>query len=201
MLVKSAPELSNLLMYLSTFVFLLTCWLFQGRPRMEIPPPNYVSLYSDSLPNTSNQTFGSRICTELGKELMRMDKLLLLTTTHQKTKSSPEMQPCWQHVLLHPWGLSKQRLFFFCFIFIKLSTKQAVSKIVASVLSTLCSYYNNFIMFYIKASLKAFFSATLFKEECYYYCCNINNNWKYLILAILLLNKRTKADAVVRIYI
>ncbi|XP_053476218.1 uncharacterized protein C2orf50 homolog [Ictalurus furcatus] len=65
-----------------------------GNPRTEAPLPSYVSLYSETLPNTSNQTIGSRICTELGKELMRMDKLLMLTTTHQKTKASPEMQPC-----------------------------------------------------------------------------------------------------------
>ncbi|KAF5892739.1 C2orf50-like protein, partial [Clarias magur] len=36
-----------------------------GHPRTEAPLPSYVSLYSDTLPNTSNQTFGSRICTEL----------------------------------------------------------------------------------------------------------------------------------------
>ncbi|KAK2853169.1 hypothetical protein Q7C36_008370 [Tachysurus vachellii] len=65
-----------------------------GRPRTEEPLPNSVSLFSDTLPNTSNQTFGSRVCTELGKELMRMDKLLMLTASHQKTKASPEMQPC-----------------------------------------------------------------------------------------------------------
>ncbi|KAK3553903.1 hypothetical protein QTP70_014460 [Hemibagrus guttatus] len=65
-----------------------------GHPRTEAPLPSSISLFSDTIPNTSNQTFGSRVCTELGKELMRMDKLLLLTTTHQKTKASPEMQPC-----------------------------------------------------------------------------------------------------------
>ncbi|KAI4886956.1 hypothetical protein NFI96_013286 [Prochilodus magdalenae] len=65
-----------------------------GYPRTEIPLPDYVPLYSDALPNTANQAFGSRMCTELGKELMRMDKLLLLSTSHRKTKRSPEMQPC-----------------------------------------------------------------------------------------------------------
>ncbi|KAF7710792.1 uncharacterized protein C2orf50 homolog [Silurus meridionalis] len=65
-----------------------------GNPRTETPLPSYVSLYSETLPNTSNQMLGSRVCTELGKELMRMDKLLMLTTKHHKTKPSPEMQPC-----------------------------------------------------------------------------------------------------------
>ncbi|XP_017573748.1 uncharacterized protein C2orf50 homolog [Pygocentrus nattereri] len=65
-----------------------------GRPRAEPPLPSYVPLYSDTVPNTTNQTFGSRVCTELGKELMRIDKLLILTASHRKTKRSPEMQPC-----------------------------------------------------------------------------------------------------------
>ncbi|XP_072532845.1 uncharacterized protein C2orf50 homolog [Salminus brasiliensis] len=65
-----------------------------GRPRTEPPLPTYVPLYSDTLPNTTNQTFGSRMCTELGKELMRMDKLLMLTAPHRKNKQSPDMQPC-----------------------------------------------------------------------------------------------------------
>ncbi|KAG9274932.1 uncharacterized protein C2orf50 homolog [Astyanax mexicanus] len=65
-----------------------------GRPRTEPPLPTYVPLYSDTLPNTSNQMLGSRMCTELGKELMRMDKLLMLTMSHRKNKQSSEMQPC-----------------------------------------------------------------------------------------------------------
>ncbi|XP_066535798.1 uncharacterized protein C2orf50 homolog [Hoplias malabaricus] len=65
-----------------------------GHPKTEPPIPSYVSLYSETIPNTSNQTFGSRVCTELGKELMRMDKLMILTASHRKSKSSPEMQPC-----------------------------------------------------------------------------------------------------------
>lgn len=65
-----------------------------GRPRTEPSLPTYVPLYSDTLPNTSNQMLGSRVCTELGKELMRMDKLLMLSMSHHKNKQSPEMQPC-----------------------------------------------------------------------------------------------------------
>ncbi|KAL2099187.1 hypothetical protein ACEWY4_005667 [Coilia grayii] len=65
-----------------------------GRPRTQSSLPGYVPVYSDCLPNTTNQMFGSRLRTELGKELIRMDKLLLLTGSHGKTKQSPEMQPC-----------------------------------------------------------------------------------------------------------
>ncbi|TSV02057.1 hypothetical protein Baya_12977 [Bagarius yarrelli] len=46
-----------------------------GHPRTEVPLPSYVSLYSNTVPNTSNQMFGNRVCTELGKELMRMDRM------------------------------------------------------------------------------------------------------------------------------
>ncbi|XP_056617220.1 uncharacterized protein C2orf50 homolog [Triplophysa dalaica] len=65
-----------------------------GRPRAETPLPNSVSLYSDRLPNTSNQMLGSGLYTELGKELIRIDSLLTLTSNHCKTKRNPEMQPC-----------------------------------------------------------------------------------------------------------
>ncbi|XP_048126880.1 uncharacterized protein C2orf50 homolog [Alosa alosa] len=65
-----------------------------GRPRTQSTLPSYVPVYSDCLPNTTNQMFGSRLRTELGKELIRMDKLLILTGTHGKTKQGPEMQPC-----------------------------------------------------------------------------------------------------------
>ncbi|XP_051507604.1 uncharacterized protein C2orf50-like [Myxocyprinus asiaticus] len=64
-----------------------------GRPRTETPLPSSTSLYSDRVPNTSNQMFGSGLYTELGKELIRMDNLLILTTNHRKTKRNPEMQP------------------------------------------------------------------------------------------------------------
>ncbi|XP_076841731.1 ciliary microtubule inner protein 5 [Brachyhypopomus gauderio] len=64
-----------------------------GRPRTETPLPGYMPLFSDVLPNTSNQTFGSRMRTELGKELMRMDRLLMLTASHRKTKQNVEIQP------------------------------------------------------------------------------------------------------------
>ncbi|XP_073729498.1 uncharacterized protein C2orf50 homolog [Misgurnus anguillicaudatus] len=65
-----------------------------GHPRTETPLPTSVSLYSDRVPNTSNQMFGSGLYTELGKELIRMDKLITLTANHRKSKRNPEMQPC-----------------------------------------------------------------------------------------------------------
>ncbi|KAJ8333080.1 hypothetical protein SKAU_G00419760 [Synaphobranchus kaupii] len=65
-----------------------------GRPRKDASLPTYVPVFSDRVPNTTNQALGSRMCTDLGKALIRMDNLLLLNTGHRKTKSSPEMQPC-----------------------------------------------------------------------------------------------------------
>ncbi|XP_016132423.1 uncharacterized protein C2orf50 homolog [Sinocyclocheilus grahami] len=65
-----------------------------GHPRTETPLPSSVSLYSDRVPNTRNQMFGSGLYTELGKELIRLDNLLTLTANHRKTKRNPEMQPC-----------------------------------------------------------------------------------------------------------
>ncbi|XP_061076332.1 uncharacterized protein C2orf50 homolog isoform X2 [Conger conger] len=65
-----------------------------GRPRPETALPSYVPLFSDRLPNTSNQTFGSRMRTDVGQALIRMDNLLLLNAGHRRTKPSPEMQPC-----------------------------------------------------------------------------------------------------------
>lgn len=123
-----ASEHFGIKLNLSNFpIFLPICSLFQGHPRTETPLPSYVSQYSDTLPNTSNQTLGSRLCTELGKELMRMDKLLILTTTHQKTKPSPEMQPCWRQVrpevCTNPVVDVSSVEVFFKKIFIKLLTK------------------------------------------------------------------------------
>uniref|UniRef100_A0A8C1QBG6 Si:dkey-18j18.3 n=1 Tax=Cyprinus carpio TaxID=7962 RepID=A0A8C1QBG6_CYPCA len=65
-----------------------------GHPRTETPLPSSVSLYSERVPNTTNQMFGSGLYTELGKELIRLDNLLTLTANHRKAKRNPEMQPC-----------------------------------------------------------------------------------------------------------
>ncbi|XP_052006451.1 uncharacterized protein C2orf50-like [Xyrauchen texanus] len=66
----------------------------QGHPRIETPLPSVESLHSDRVPNTTNQMFGSGLYTELGKELIHMDSLLILTTNCRKTKRNPEIQPC-----------------------------------------------------------------------------------------------------------
>ncbi|XP_059421477.1 uncharacterized protein C2orf50-like [Carassius carassius] len=60
----------------------------------ETPLSSSVSLYSDRVPNTRNQMFGSSLYTELGKELIYLDNLLILTENHRKTKRNPEMLPC-----------------------------------------------------------------------------------------------------------
>ncbi|XP_056094632.1 uncharacterized protein C2orf50 homolog [Rhinichthys klamathensis goyatoka] len=65
-----------------------------GHPRTETSLPSSGSLYSDRVPNTSNQMFGSGLYTELGKEMIRLDNLLILTANHRKAKRNPEMQPC-----------------------------------------------------------------------------------------------------------
>ncbi|XDV50505.1 hypothetical protein PO909_019555 [Leuciscus waleckii] len=65
-----------------------------GNPRTETSLPSSGSLYSDRVPNTSNQMFGSGLYTELGKEMIRLDNLLILTANHRKAKRNPEMQPC-----------------------------------------------------------------------------------------------------------
>ncbi|XP_072222242.1 uncharacterized protein C2orf50 homolog [Leuresthes tenuis] len=54
----------------------LTDYDHKGQPRTEEPLPSYVSLFSDRHPNTSNQMLGSRLSTPMGKELVRLDRLL-----------------------------------------------------------------------------------------------------------------------------
>ncbi|XP_029983086.1 ciliary microtubule inner protein 5 [Sphaeramia orbicularis] len=65
-----------------------------GQWRSEEPLPSYVSLFSDRIPNTSNQMLGSRLSTSLGNELVRLDRLLLWSDSHRKRKQDPEMLPC-----------------------------------------------------------------------------------------------------------
>ncbi|KAK2826372.1 hypothetical protein Q5P01_020586 [Channa striata] len=65
-----------------------------GQLKSEEPLPSYVSLYSDHIPNTTNQMFGSRLSTPLGSELVRLDRLLLWSGSHHKCKQDPEMLPC-----------------------------------------------------------------------------------------------------------
>ena len=66
--------------------------MFQGRPRVEEPVPSNMSPFSDKVPNTTNRTLGSRIDTPLGRELMRLDRLMLLTSS-RRSKPDPEFLP------------------------------------------------------------------------------------------------------------
>ncbi|XP_066445287.1 uncharacterized protein C2orf50 homolog [Eleutherodactylus coqui] len=54
--------------------------------------PDKVPIFSDQVPNTTNQTIGSRINTDLGKTLIYMD--FLLTSGNQKKRLETEFQPC-----------------------------------------------------------------------------------------------------------
>lgn len=64
-----------------------------GQLRPEEPLPTYMSFYSDHIPNTTNQIFGSRTSTPLGSELVRLDRILLWQNNHHKRKLDPEMLP------------------------------------------------------------------------------------------------------------
>ncbi|KAK7905240.1 hypothetical protein WMY93_017847 [Mugilogobius chulae] len=62
-----------------------------GEPRQETPLPSYVPIFSDLVPQTSNQMFGSRLSSPMGKELLRLDRLLFLSSSHQRRKLDPDM--------------------------------------------------------------------------------------------------------------
>ncbi|XP_042356145.1 uncharacterized protein C2orf50 homolog [Plectropomus leopardus] len=65
-----------------------------GQLKPEETLPSYVSLFSDRVPNTTNQMFGSRLSTPLGSDLVRLDRLLLWSAGNHKRKQDPEMLPC-----------------------------------------------------------------------------------------------------------
>ncbi|GCB75895.1 hypothetical protein scyTo_0020414 [Scyliorhinus torazame] len=64
----------------------------KGRLKIQEPLPEYVSQFSDQVPNTTNQTFGSRIDSELGQALIRMD--YRLQKENRKTKLDNDLIPC-----------------------------------------------------------------------------------------------------------
>lgn len=70
------------------------CGFVQGQLKSEEPLPSYVSLFSDRVPNTTNQLCGSRLSTPLGSELVRLDRLLLWPGNHHRRKQDPDMLPC-----------------------------------------------------------------------------------------------------------
>uniref|UniRef100_A0A3Q2DLA2 Uncharacterized protein n=1 Tax=Cyprinodon variegatus TaxID=28743 RepID=A0A3Q2DLA2_CYPVA len=67
----------------------------QGGPREEISLPNNISVFSDSSPNTTNQIYGNRQFTPLGREMVRRDRLILWSGSHRRRmKPDLELQPC-----------------------------------------------------------------------------------------------------------
>ncbi|XP_067839844.1 uncharacterized protein C2orf50 homolog [Heptranchias perlo] len=64
----------------------------KGRLKVREPLPEYVPLFSDKVPNTTNQTFGSRIDSHLGQALIRMD--YQLQKENRKKKLDDELIPC-----------------------------------------------------------------------------------------------------------
>nr|XP_057947092.1 uncharacterized protein C2orf50 homolog [Doryrhamphus excisus]XP_057947093.1 uncharacterized protein C2orf50 homolog [Doryrhamphus excisus] len=65
-----------------------------GELKPEEPLPSNASHFSDCVPNTTNKIFGSRLSTPLGRELVRLDRLLFMSESHHKCKQDPEMIPC-----------------------------------------------------------------------------------------------------------
>ncbi|XP_068136401.1 uncharacterized protein C2orf50 homolog [Hyperolius riggenbachi] len=63
-----------------------------GNEKEEVTLPEQVPVFSDQVPNTTNEIIGSRIETELGKSLVRMD--FFLTSGNQKKKLGVELLPC-----------------------------------------------------------------------------------------------------------
>ncbi|XP_010736526.2 ciliary microtubule inner protein 5 [Larimichthys crocea] len=64
-----------------------------GQVKPEEPPPSNMSFFSEHIPNTSNQMFGSRLTTPLGSEVVRLDRLVLWSENHRRCKQDPEMLP------------------------------------------------------------------------------------------------------------
>ncbi|XP_069742401.1 uncharacterized protein C2orf50 homolog [Narcine bancroftii] len=63
----------------------------KGAPQIHEPLPEYVPVFSNKIPNTTNQTFGSRMNSHLGQALMRMD--YQLQRDNRKKKLDNELVP------------------------------------------------------------------------------------------------------------
>ncbi|KAM6433944.1 ciliary microtubule inner protein 5 [Rhynochetos jubatus] len=61
-----------------------------GKKKEQNPLPNYVSMFSSEVPNSTNQTIGSRINTELGRALVNMD--YFFSSGARKRKLEGELQ-------------------------------------------------------------------------------------------------------------
>ncbi|XP_067873693.1 uncharacterized protein C2orf50 homolog [Heterodontus francisci] len=64
----------------------------KGRLQVQEPLPEYIPLFSDKFPNTTNQIFGSRIDSHLGQAIIRMD--CQLQKENRKKKLDNELIPC-----------------------------------------------------------------------------------------------------------
>ncbi|XP_010223108.1 PREDICTED: uncharacterized protein C2orf50 homolog [Tinamus guttatus] len=62
-----------------------------GRKKEQKPLPNYVPVFSDIVPNCTNQVIGSRMNTELGKTLANMD--YFSSSGRRKQKLEDELLP------------------------------------------------------------------------------------------------------------
>ncbi|CAM4532182.1 ciliary microtubule inner protein 5 [Caretta caretta] len=62
-----------------------------GKKKEQEQLPEYMPVFSDNVPNTTNQTIGSRMNTETGKTLINMD--YFLSSGRQKKKLDQEFQP------------------------------------------------------------------------------------------------------------
>ncbi|XP_069462069.1 uncharacterized protein C2orf50 homolog isoform X2 [Ambystoma mexicanum] len=63
-----------------------------GNEKEQEELPEYVPVFSDKFPNTTNQAIGSRMSTDIGKALMKMDYILI--SGNQKKKLGSELLPC-----------------------------------------------------------------------------------------------------------
>ncbi|XP_008943682.1 PREDICTED: uncharacterized protein C2orf50 homolog [Merops nubicus] len=62
-----------------------------GKKKEQKPLPNYIPVFSSKVPNSTNQTIGSRMNTELGKALVHMD--YFFSSGARKRKLEDELQP------------------------------------------------------------------------------------------------------------
>ncbi|XP_053141617.1 uncharacterized protein C2orf50 homolog isoform X5 [Hemicordylus capensis] len=62
-----------------------------GKKKEHEELPEYVSVFSDKIPNTSSRIIGSRMNTDLGKTLVTMD--YFLNYGRRKNKLEQELQP------------------------------------------------------------------------------------------------------------
>lgn len=63
-----------------------------GNEKEQEQLPEYIPVFSDKVPNTTNQIIGSRMDTDIGKALMNMEYILL--SGNQKKKLGTELVPC-----------------------------------------------------------------------------------------------------------